>query len=685
MSHNLAEESRADFADEGNIESQTTPITSETVADERSERGLDAPIQPINDAATPTPTEATEGGKGGKVVTPPDPAAPPSPPLAPRYDSRTPGPDIYTPAPARNPVIAALESLGLYGRELGNGRHSVTCPWANEHPAGADAEAFYGEPNHRYPLGNFTCGHDHSSPRIISDLLTHCSVEPNAARCKPMIRLAAGEGHRLTEAVEYALSLQDDLYSMGTQIVKIRRDRVDGGATIEAMVEPALLNAMTKATDFEKWNANAKAYVRDDAPPKYAQALLRGHSFSHLRELKGIAYQPYFDLKTGTLVESSEYNPDTCIYGDFDPESFTLLTPSRKSAEVALADLRDLIREFRFESEADESAALSAMFTAAVRSTLPVAPAFNVTATASGSGKSLLADAICSLGGKGLVLRVSYPTTADEATKAMLTHFVQAPQAILFDDMQTDWFAHGVINRALTGETISDRILGSNRVATARTNAFMIGTGNNIRPQRDMNRRVVTVKLNPRTASPGLIRYEGRPVEEVRERREHFIGCILTIIRAWQEAGCPKGDLPAVPTYGDQWANCCRYPLTWLGLSDPAASLFAQMDQDPESEVLANLFIEWFAEFGDRPVTVRKLIAKASENPQGGLCEALEELPFQGGGSFDRNRMGHHFKRNAGRIAKGLELQKAESSERNAWRVVQVEDTSSPALPPLNA
>jgi hypothetical protein len=44
--------------------------------------------------------------------------------------------DVFTPAPGANPVVAALEQAGLHLEALGDGRHSVTCPWASEHPEG---------------------------------------------------------------------------------------------------------------------------------------------------------------------------------------------------------------------------------------------------------------------------------------------------------------------------------------------------------------------------------------------------------------------------------------------------------------------------------------------------------------------------------------------------------------------
>ena len=108
----------------------------------------------------------------------------------------------------------------------------------------------------------------------------------------------------------------------------------------------------------------------------------------------------------------------------------------------------------------DKSAALSAILTAVVRPTLPYAPAYHVRAPVFSSGKSYLCKLIGAFAGPGISPPVSYPTTSEEATKVILALLLTSPAYVEFDDMDTDWIPHGVINRMLTAESIKDRILG---------------------------------------------------------------------------------------------------------------------------------------------------------------------------------------------------------------------------------
>ena len=104
----------------------------------------------------------------------------------------------------------------------------------------------------------------------------------------------------------------------------------------------------------------------------------------------------------------------------------------------ALKLLEDLIPEFHFLNQTDKAAALSAMFTAVVRQTLPFAPAYHVRAPVFGSGKTYLCELIGAFAGPGGNSKVSYPTTSEEATKVILSLLMTSPAVIEFDDMDTD-------------------------------------------------------------------------------------------------------------------------------------------------------------------------------------------------------------------------------------------------------
>ncbi|WP_375287069.1 hypothetical protein [Sphingomonas sp.] len=621
-------------------------------------------------------TDTPEAGKGGG-------AAPPLPPLQPApFKSVGSFPamvasDVFTPAPAQNPVLLALQREKLYRAPVGIERHLITCPWSDEHEDGVDAVAVYTEPNEVLPLGTFTCGHAHGNRLHIDLLLDWLEVEPAEARTKPRIRIIEGEINRIGAAAEYLLAVNGQHFHSGGRLVALKRDEASGDLGVEAVSDQALIKALSKVADWEKYDGRSKKCVRCDPKPNVVSFLLKAQSHDILPMLGGLARQPYFRAD-GTLVTVPGYDPVSNVYADFNPDDYPLPEPTEAAAREALALLRHLLREFHFGSAGDMSAALSAILTATTRGSIPFAPAFNISASGSSSGKSYLAATIGPFAGPGQPMALPYPTSEDEASKKMMSLLLAKPAVAIFDDMQTDWMPHGTMNRMLTSETMADRLLGGNRTATVSTRCFFMGTGNNVRPVRDMCRRVVTIYLSPRTSSPATLRYADRPADAVKRQRGRYVAAALTIIRAWRTAGCPRTDVPYVATYGDEWADMARHPLIALGEPDPATSLIEQLDSDPDSEALGNLMQEWFKRFGSKAMMVREL-AQVSET---GFAEALRELPIvERNGEINRDRFGWILKKNANKVLRGLELKRTPTSQRTAWSVTPLDGTEEPALP----
>lgn len=578
---------------------------------------------------------------------------------------------VYIPAPKRNLVIAALEQYGGYRRSLGNGRHALICPWVSDHEPGAIGEAIYTEPDADAPYGRYHCPHRHQEKPTLLNLLDRLDVEPQRARGKPCVRMEAGEQNLVQAAAEYVLATNPVIFQLNGTIVAIRGMTGDGDVGIELVNDQALTLALSSAADWEKYDGRSKDHVRCDPPIRVCQMLLKGQEYRFLRHLKGVARQPFFRREDGRLVIQPGYDERSGIYARFEAGAFTLPEPTRESAQAAMARLLALIEEFHFASDIDRSAALCAMLTASVRSTLPLAPAFNITAASSGSGKSYLTSVITPFAGPGSPFNMSYPTTSDEATKAMLAALIQAPAVIAFDDMQTDWLPHGVMNRMLTSETIADRVLGASKIVTARTASFILGTGNNVSPVRDMCRRVVSIRLAPPSSAPSMLDYTGNPVEEIRRNREVYVVDALTIIRAWQAAGEPKTDVPSIGSFGE-WSDMCRQPLLWLGQPDPATSLMEQVKSDPDARSLAAFMEAWCYEFGERAVTVRKIGRTVEENQEGALAEAIMELPVYDRQFLNPSKLGWFLKKNAERIIDGYVIRRVITPERTAWTVAKV-------------
>jgi hypothetical protein len=277
---------------------------------------------------------------------------------------------------------------------------------------------------------------------------------------------------------------------------------------------------------------------------------------------------------------------------------------------------------------------------------------------------------------------VSYPTTSEEATKVILSLLLTSPAVIEFDDMDTDWIPHGIIKRMLTAEHITDRILGVSKTATVSTRTLFLGSGNNVGPVRDLLRRVLTIHIDPRCATPATKVYKGFPVEKVRKERGKYVSAVLTIIQAWRKAGKPRAEVDSIATFSGGWSDYCRHPLIWLGHSDPVTALLEQVRHDPDGDALGCLMTEWRAVFESRPTTVRKAVDAANDG-QSNLLDAMQELAIEERGKINNSKLGWFLKKNANRIVKGFEFQQTESDGRKAWRVVAVKTPPLPALPPL--
>lgn len=580
-----------------------------------------------------------------------------------------------------NPVITALKERGLYKTDKGQGTHEITCPWLDEHTDQLDGGTAYFEPDKAYPAGGFKCHHSHGEHLSISHLLSKLDIEPRAARNRFEVRHEPGVIDQVVRACEFVLSQTGVVYQVGGTIVQLRRSRQGDDIRTEAATPAEIVLSLAANCTFLSYNRKDKEWRPCDPPERVVNTLLGASYYSFLLPLSGIARQPFYRPADGALVTEPGYDPASGIFAAFDCGKVILGPPTREGALAALAQLEDLLREFVFESDTDRAAALSAMLTATVRPSLPLAPAFLTTAPESGTGKSYLNSIITGFAG-GQPARASFPLTADEATKSVLSLLLLAPACIEYDDMVCDFKPHAILNRALTSESITDRILGISKTATVSTRVFMIGSGINVAPERDMNRRVVTIKLASCPVDRLRRNFTGRPAELVREKRMEMVGAAFTIIQAWRAAGRPKDDDSDIASYGDDWSDHCRHPLIWLGLPDPAQSLYDQVEDDSNSEALGHLLKVWHETFGNSVVTVRQVVSKLDTVLGGPLQEALEDIPIRDGRYINNSKFGWYLKKNAGRIVGGLRFAQHPANGRRGWvaeKVVKV----VPPLPPL--
>ena len=582
--------------------------------------------------------------------------------------------EIFTRKPITNPVLVALKAGGFYKKHLGGGKHDVICPWVHEHTDQLDSGSAYFVPSEDYPLGGYCCQHSHREQYRILELLKHLDIPQIAARGTAIIQLKTGETNRIIRAAEDVLAATGRYYRAGSVIVQvlINADSV----SVVPVNESTLYLTLSAEVTWCKYDGRSKKLEQCDPLQKHVKLLCESQSGNCLPLLHGVARQPYFSETDGVLVTNSGYDKQSCLFGAFDPFKYRVpASPTKDDALVALAELKELFAESSFVTSADLAATISALFTAVTRPSLPHAPAFNVTAPVSGSGKSFICEVILLFATPEEVAASSFPMTEDEAQKSMIATLATKPSVIFFDDMTLGWRAFGTINRMLTSAEIDGRILGVSKMAKVGTRALVLGTGNNVEVHRDLCRRIITIHIDPRCESPTEKTYKTDSRLKIKRNREHYIALVLTIIQAWKAAGSPKADVKSIATYGEVWGAYCRQPLLWLGMTDPASSLFEQLKNDPDAEKLGRLIAIWAKRFGSKPMTVRKVIEISSYDED--LFDVLSEMPFWG-----RDRINHSFgsfiRDRQGRIVNGLKFKKDSVDGRVGWCVVLANDELLP-------
>jgi len=576
-----------------------------------------------------------------------------------------------------DPIIQKLKERGLYKREKESGIHEITCPWVHEHTDSVDNGTAYFEPTDEYPTGGFKCHHSHDYN--INDLHRELGIEGSG---KPIIKIEPGKMDQILDDTEKILSGLPNIFYYGGLMGQIATSQSGEMAFVPFKIADLTLLLAQKIC-WLKYKKDTE-WSPSDPPERHVRMLFdRSGNSQYIPELKGIVRQPYFRDSDGVLVTEPGYDPISKLYGTFNPDEFKHREPTREVAEESLAELRKLLVEFRFVNCKDDAIPLVAMFTAVIRATIDLAPGFHVHAATIGSGKSYLCRLISLFASAADSERTSYPKNEEDASKKILSLLMKSPACIEFDDMSSNWKPYTILKQMFTAETVTDRLLGVNKVATVSTRSLILGSGNNVEPERDMRRRVLTMYLDPQVETPSSLSYQRDPVAIVKSNRGKYAMAVINIIEAYRVAGEPVNELTDIASYGGDWTRYCRQPLTWLGVGDPVESLIEQVNHDPDKEALGEFLRAWFETFGATATPVRKAVESIQQYPYDNqeksenLREAIYDLPVIERGNINNNKLGWFLKKNENKIVGGLKFVKTRADGRVAWMVVEIDPHNS--------
>jgi hypothetical protein len=355
----------------------------------------------------------------------------------------------------------------------------------------------------------------------------------------------------------------------------------------------------------------------------------------------------------GSICDSPGFDNDTGLYFAPEPGFKFAAVPDAPTAEDAakarqfIAD--ELYADFRFEGDADRANAFGALVTACTRACFEIRlPMFAIDAPVAGSGKTLLASVIVAAATGQRPEMSGLPESEPETRKAITALLVSGAPAIVLDNVVRA-LNSPALAKLLTCDVWSDRILGRTENFTGPNTAVWFVTGNNLSFGREIARRAVRIRLDPRMARPEARCDFKRPDEELlrwtRGNRGAIVGAVLTMVKAWITAGRPSAEVPALGSF-NAWAKTVGGVLAFAGVTGFLSNINQVHEEADEESAEWEAFLRaWAIKLGDQPLLVSQ-VAFAFAGPESVLLpEGLDEIPPNGS---QNKRFGGVLRRKAG-------------------------------------
>ena len=233
---------------------------------------------------------------------------------------------------------------------------------------------------------------------------------------------------------------------------------------------------------------------------------------SALPRVGGIVTAPLV-LPDGSLLATNGLDRSRKLVFRIDRELLAQLPATRAATpenEKVVQAMHFLANEWLVDVATDfkgKCVVIALVATILERVLLPERPAFFVTAGKRGGGKTTaLAMAILAATGKKPAAS-AWSNSEDERRKAMLAYLAEGLAAMVFDNIPLGTtISCPTIEKILTAETYSDRILGETANMTVPAFTIITLTGNNIGARGDMASRSLEVRLDVDRPDP-----ENRP------------------------------------------------------------------------------------------------------------------------------------------------------------------------------
>lgn len=500
-----------------------------------------------------------------------------------------------------------------------------------------------------------------------------------------VVRIEMHKG-RTVEAVDSLLQVMrasPEIFDFGTNVVKVR-----DGKTI-SLNQESLRYWTAGVVQFchTKTAANGANYdVLEDPPLSICKTVLALPGERGFKPLHAVITAPTL-RKDGTVLSYPGYDSASGLFLDIEEDAVipVPVTPTDEQARKALETLWFPFANFPFVDNLAKAAHLAALLTAAVRASLPTAPAFGYDAPVQGSGKTLLAQCVAALATGSTPVLYPHITGSDdgEMRKRLFSALLEGQRTIVLDNI-LGAFDSVALASMLTSEFFQDRKLGKSESQSVPTGALVLLTGNNMMLAGDMPRRVVPCRIDPQSETPFDRSFGVDPLSYCLVNRQKMIVAALTLIRYYLSANVSR-PAPGRTASFEHWDDLVRQTVVYVDqtialdeFGDVMELIKKNQAEDPAKESLRDLLQALYGCFENRVFTASEVASACqrgslSESNEGKLNEAV--MAVSTSPKITSGGVGKVLSNRKERICDGMVL-KVASDNKNArtWRVMGCPD-----------
>jgi hypothetical protein len=331
----------------------------------------------------------------------------------------------------------------------------------------------------------------------------------------------------------------------------------DDGPRIEGMTESAVYGHLARISNWVRVTENA---VIQTSPNKDIARDMLDYPDEQLPVLNAVVKTPVFN-KDGRLVSAAGYSAAAHLWYH-PPAGFNVPpVPARPSAEdVAAAKallLEELLGDFPFADESCKAHMVAALLLPFARRLIDGStPIHLVEAPTEGSGKGLLVNLIALLATDSEAAGSSLPDNEEEIRKKIGAELSTGQPLLILDNVDNKRrLDSSALASAVTLRVWRDRLLGQTKVFEVPNNAVWVLTGNNPRLSRELTRRCISIRIDPRTDRPWLrtnFRHQDL-LGWAKANRSALVRATLVLIQSWLAQGWRLGEV----MFGafDAWAK----------------------------------------------------------------------------------------------------------------------------------